>query len=193
MYVISVGTFWTIWLLVHLMLAVFLLGALTHQAVSVVMPVRKVAGAGGFVTRFRAVPAAGYATAVCVLWVLTFIVGSYIYTKYRIYIRIPIEQAGYWKTQGFFDFKEHVATICLTLLPAYWLFWKNAQNQEYNTARKVVTVYFAIACWFLFIVGHVLNNTRGCGSWARTQQPRVRRRLRHHGRHRPSSRPSPSR
>ena len=45
-------------------------------------------------TRFRAVPAAGYATAVCVLWVLTFIVGSYIYTKYRIYIRIPIEQAG---------------------------------------------------------------------------------------------------
>jgi hypothetical protein len=128
MYVISVNTFWTIWLLVHLMLAVFLLGALTHQAVSVMMPVRQVAGPGGFVTRFRAVPAAGYATAVCVLWVLTFIVGSYIYTKYRIYIRIPIEQAGYWNTQGFFDFKEHVATICLTLLPAYWLFWKNAQN-----------------------------------------------------------------
>ena len=92
------------------------------------------------------------------------LLGSYIYTKYRIYIRIPIEQAGYWKTQGFFDFKEHVATICLTLLPAYWLFWKNAQNAEYNTARKVVTVYLAIACWFLFIVGHVLNNTRGFGS-----------------------------
>src|SRR5262249_48374046 len=90
-------------------LAVALLGALTHQAVSAVMPVRQVAGPGGFVTRFRAVPAAGYATAICVLWILTFIVGSYIYTKYRIYIRIPIEQAGYWKTQGFFDFKEHVA------------------------------------------------------------------------------------
>ena len=164
MYIISVNTFWTIWLLVHLMLAVFLLEALTHQAVSVVMPVRKVAGAGGFVTRFRAVPAAGYATAVCVLWVFTFIVGSYIYTKYRIYIRIPIEQAGYWKTQGFFDFKEHVATICLTILPAYWFFWKNAQNPEYDTARKVVTVYLAISCWFLFIVGHVLNNTRGFGS-----------------------------
>jgi hypothetical protein len=35
------------------------------------MPVRQVAGPAGFVTRFRAVPAAGYATAVCVLWVLT--------------------------------------------------------------------------------------------------------------------------
>jgi len=75
---ISVPTCWTIWLLVHLLLAVGLLGALTHQAVSVMMPVRKVAGPGGFVTRFRAVPAAGYATAVCVMWILTFLVGSFI-------------------------------------------------------------------------------------------------------------------
>jgi hypothetical protein len=165
--IISVNTFWTIWLLVHLMLSVALIGALTHQAISVAMPVRHVAaGAGGpsFVTRFRAVPAAGYAAAVCVLWVLTFIVGSYIYTKYRIYVRIPIEQAGHWKTQGFFDFKEHIASIGLVLLPIYWYLWKNAQNSEYDTARKMVTVYLAVACWFLFIVGHVLNNTRGFGS-----------------------------
>jgi hypothetical protein len=158
---ISVGTFWTIWLLVHLVLSVALIGALTHQALSVLMPVRRVAGPGGFVTRFRAVPAAGYATAVCVLWVLTFLVGSFIYIKYRVYIRIPIEQAGHWKTQGVFDLKEHIASIGLVLLPAYWLFWKNAQNPEYDTPRKVVTVYLAVSCWFLFIVGHVLNNTRG--------------------------------
>jgi hypothetical protein len=161
---ISVNTYWTIWLLVHLILAVALLGALTHQAVSVLLPVHKAAGPAGFVTRFRAVSAVGYATAVCILWVLTFIVGSYIYTKYRIYVRIPIEQARFWWTQGFFDFKEHVASIGLTLLPAYWLFWKNAQNPDYDTARKMVTLYLALACWFLFIVGHVLNNTRGFGS-----------------------------
>ena len=113
MEIISVSTFWTIWLLVHLMLSVALIGALTHQAVSVAMPVRKIAGPAGFVTRFRAVPAPGYAFAVCVLWVLTFLVGSFIYVKYRIYIRIPIEQAGHWKTQGFFDFKEHIASIGL--------------------------------------------------------------------------------
>src|SRR5215467_370022 len=100
--IISVPTWWTIWLLVHLILAVGLLGALTHQAVSVLMPVRQPAGPPGIITRFRAVPAPGYAAAVCLLWVLTFIVGSFIYTKYRIYIRIPIEQAHYWKTQGFF-------------------------------------------------------------------------------------------
>jgi hypothetical protein len=161
---ISVNTFWTIWLFVHLILSVGLLGALTHQAVASVMPVRQMAGPPGFVTRFRAVPAAGYATAVCILWVLTFLAGSYIYTKYRIYIRIPIEQAQFWKTQGFFDFKEHVASIGLVLLPVYWYFWKNAHNPEYDTPRKMVTVYLAAACWFLFIVGHVLNNVRGFGS-----------------------------
>jgi hypothetical protein len=161
---VSVNTFWTIWLLVHLLLSVGLLGALTHQAASVLVPVRQVAGPSGFVTRFRSVQGVGYATAVCVMWVLTFIVGSYIYTKYRIYIRIPIEQAAYWKTQGFFDFKEHVASIGLVLLPVYWFFWKNARNPEYDTARKMVTLYLAAACWFLFIVGHVLNNTRGFGS-----------------------------
>ena len=113
---ISVNAFWTIWLLVHLLLAVALIGALTHQAVSVVMPVRQVAGTGGFVTRFRAVSGAGYATAVACCECSTFIVGPRgIYTKYRIYIRIPIEQADLWKTQGFFDFKEHVASIGLML------------------------------------------------------------------------------
>jgi hypothetical protein len=161
---ISVNTYWTLWLLTHLLLAVALLGSLTHQAVSVMMPVRKAAGPAGFVTRFRSVPAAGYATAVCILWVLTFIVGSYIYTKYRIYVRIPLEQATYWKTQGFFDFKEHVASIGLVLLPAYWFFWKNAQSPEYDTPRRMVTVFLALACWFLFIVGHVLNNSRGFAS-----------------------------
>jgi hypothetical protein len=160
---ISTNTFWTLWLFVHLILAVGLLGALTHQAMAVALPVRQ-AAAGGIVSRFRAVPAAGYATAVCVLWVLTFLVGSYIYTKYRIYIRIPLEAGHYYKTGGFFDFKEHVATLGLVLLPAYWYFWKNAQNPEYDNARKGVTLVLAAMCWFLFIVGHVLNNTRGFAS-----------------------------
>jgi hypothetical protein len=159
---ISTNAFWSIWLFVHLILAVGLLGALTHQAMAVALPVHR--PAGDIVTRFRAVPAAGYATAVCVLWVLTFIVGSYIYTKYRIYIRIPIEAAHDYKTGGFFDFKEHVATLGLVLLPAYWFFWKNAQDPQYDNARKGVTIILAIMCWFLFIVGHVLNNTRGFAS-----------------------------
>ena len=78
--------------------------------------------------------------------------------------RIPLEQGHYFKTGGFFDFKEHVATLGLVLLPAYWYFWKNAQNPEYDNARNGVTLVLAVMVWFLFIVGHVLNNTRGFGS-----------------------------
>ena len=47
---VSVNTFWTIVLIVHASLAVATLGALTHQAVSVAMPVRRVAGVDGFLT-----------------------------------------------------------------------------------------------------------------------------------------------
>ena len=117
---ISVSTFWTILFIVHALLAVALLGALTHQAMSVLMPVRQGAGAGGFVYPLPRRAGAGYATAVCVLWIVTFFFGAWIYTKYRIYVRIPIEQEGFWKTQGVFELKEHLATIGLGLLPIYW-------------------------------------------------------------------------
>ena len=158
----SVAAFWTILLIIHGLLAVALLGALTHQAVAVSMPVRQ--AAGNFVDRFRAVPAAGYATAVCILWVVTFIMGAWIYTKYRMYVRIPIEQQGYWKTQGVFELKEHLATIGLGALPVYWWFWKNARNAEYDSARRWLTVLLAAMVWFMFLVGHVVNNVRGFGS-----------------------------
>ena len=161
---ISVNTYWTILLIIHGLLAVALLGALTHQAMSVLMPVPQAAASAGFVTRFRSVQGAGYAAAVCVLWIATFIFGAWIYTKYRIYIRAPIEQEGFWKTQGFFEMKEHLATIGLGLLPIYWYLWKNSRNADYDSARKWVTLYLAGGCWFVFLVGHVVNNVRGFGS-----------------------------
>jgi hypothetical protein len=159
---VTVNTFWTILFVGHALCAVALLGALTHQAVSVLVPVRQAAGAG-FVTRFRAVQGAGYATAVCVLWIITFLLGAWIYVKYRTYIRIPLERANFWKTQGSFELKEHLVTIGLGLLPAYWFLWKN-KAPEYENARKWVTVVLAAFCWYAFLVGHLVNNVRGFGS-----------------------------
>jgi hypothetical protein len=161
---VSVNTFWTILLIIHGLLAVTLLGALTHQAMSVLAPVRQGAGPGGIVTRFRAVQGAAYATAVCVLWVLIFMFGMWLYTKYRMYVRIPIEQQGYWKTQGVFDLKEHIASMGLGLLPIYWYFWKNARNPEYDSPRRWLTVVLAAMVWYNFLVGHIVNNVRGFGS-----------------------------
>ena len=161
---ISVNTFWTILLIVHGLLAVTLLGALTHQAVAVLMPVRQATGPAGFVTRFRSVHGASYAAAICVLWIVTFVFGAWIYTKYRIYVRIPIEQDGFWKTQGAFEMKEHLVTIGLGLLPIYWFFWKNARDPDYDSPRRWLTACLAGMCWYIFLVGHVVNNVRGFGS-----------------------------
>ncbi len=160
---ISVHTYWTILFTIHALLAVALLGALSHQAMSVLMPVQR-ATAGAFTMRFRAVQGAAYASAICVLWIVTFVFGGWIYAKYRIYVRIPIEHEGFWKTQGFFELKEHAASIALGLLPIYWFFWRNARNPEFDGARKGVTVLLAGICWFNFLVGHVVNNVRGFGS-----------------------------
>jgi hypothetical protein len=164
---ISDTTFWTILLIVHGLLAIALLGAITHQAMSVLMPVRRVAGAAGepgIVTRFRSVQGAGYTAAVCVLWIVVYFFGAWLYTKYRMYVRIPIEAQGFWKTQGVFDLKEHVATIGLGLLPIYWFFWKNVRDPEYDSARKWLTVVLAAMVWYMFLVGHIVNNVRGFGS-----------------------------
>ena len=159
---ISVSTFWTILSIFHALLAVALLGALTHQAAAVLVPPR--AGAtGGFVTHFRSVSGPRYAAAVCVLWVLAFILGGWIYTKYRIYVRIPIEQEGFFKTLGAFELKEHLTTIGLGLLPFYWFLWKNVRNAAYGSSRKWLTVVLAAICWYSFLTGHIVNNVRGFG------------------------------
>jgi len=160
---IDVTTFWTILAMMHGLLAVALLGAITHQAMSVLAPVRQAAG-GGFVTRFRAVQGAGYAAAICVLWIVTYLFGAWIYTKYRMYVRIPIEAQGFWKTLGVFDLKEHITTLGLFLLPIYWYFWKNTGNPEYASPRRWLTVLMAAMVWYSFLVGHLLNNVRGFGS-----------------------------
>ena len=113
--------------------------------------------------RFRAVSGPSYAAAVCLLWVLAFIVGGWIYAKYRIYVRVPIEQEGFWKTLGSFELKEHLSTIGLGLLPFYWYLWKNVRDAAYDSARKWLTALLAAICWFAFLVGHVVNNVRGFG------------------------------
>jgi hypothetical protein len=157
-------TYWSILFICHALLAVALIGALTHQAAAVLAPAQRTAGAPGFVVRFRAVHGAAYATAVCVLWIVAFVLGAWIYTKYRTYIRIPIEEMGFWKTQGIFELKEHLASIGLGLLPAYWYFWKNAREPRYDSVRKGLTVTLAGMCWAMFLIGHVVNNVRGFGS-----------------------------
>ena len=152
---------WTALLIVHGLLAVALLGAITHQALSVWLPAPR--PAGHFVARFRAMPGAGYANAIVVLNGLTFVLGGIIYTEYRISVRTVVEQLGLWSQNGAFELKEHFAAIGLAILPAYWHYWRAPAAGEART-RDILTLLLAFIVWWNFLVGHILNNIRGFGS-----------------------------
>ena len=102
---------WIVLVITHGLLAFLLLGAITHQVVSVWAPLR--AKADHFVARFRAVGSAHYVNAVIVLYLATAALGSVIYTSYRITARLTLEQGHYWKSFGAFELKEHFIAIGL--------------------------------------------------------------------------------
>jgi hypothetical protein len=118
---------WIALVITHGLLAFLLLGAITHQVVSVWAPVR--AGAANFVSRFRAVGSANYANAIVVLYLVTASLGAFIYTNYRITARLTLEQGHYWKSFGAFEIKEHLIAIGLATLPAYWYFWRQPLDE----------------------------------------------------------------
>lgn len=146
-------------LIVHGLLAVALLGAITHQVVAVLWPAR--VAAGNFVTRFRGVPSTTYVTAVVVLYVVTALLGAVIYTHYTISARIAIIQLQLWKYYGIFEIKEHLAALGLGILPLYWFVWQNPSEPSLVRARAVLTSMLTVIVWWNFLVGHIINNVRG--------------------------------
>jgi len=147
-------------LIVHGLLAVALLGAITHQAWSVV-PRRAGAGTVSFVGRFRTVDSAAYATAVVVLFVVTAIGGALLYPQYRLDVRTALEDLQLRAANGVFEIKEHLVAVGLGVLPSYWLFWKAPLVPEQAAARRYLTWLLAFFVWWGFLVGHVLNNIKG--------------------------------
>jgi hypothetical protein len=151
----------TLLLILHGLLAVALLGALTHQTISVLLPARKTSYS--FVSRMRAVSAISYTSPVIVLYLATAILGAVIYTEYRIAVRVVLEQYDLWKANGAFELKEHFVAVGAGMLPAYGFFWR-AAAQEYSRARAAITATLAFIVWWSFLVGHIVNNIRGFGS-----------------------------
>ena len=149
-------------LILHSLLAVALLGAVTHQALSVWLPARKTASS--FVARMRGVTATSYVNAIVVLYALTALLGGIIYPTYRLNVRIVLEQMQLHVPNGAFELKEHFVALGLGMLPAYWYFWRRPLSEEHATIRRWVTVFIAIAVWYSFLSGHVANNFRGVGS-----------------------------
>jgi hypothetical protein len=162
---------YSIVVIVHLLLAITLLGALTHQTLALLWPAGPVVAAPGgrpatpALTRaYRAVRVNLYTNAVIVLFLLTALVGMFLYGPYRLSILPFFYGHGLKLFGGIFELKEHFVVIGLALLPVYWLLWKKVPLTEQVSYRKIVTAILAAFVWYSFLVGHVLNNLKGFGT-----------------------------
>ena len=149
-------------LIMHGLVAVALLGAITHQTVATWAAARE--RPGSFFGRFRAVPSAPFANAIVVLYVLSATLGGIVYLYFRVDVRPDLERAGQWQALGLFDLKEHFVAIGLALLPAYWVCWRRPRADEPARTRAALTAILAFIVWWSFLIGHILNNMRGFGS-----------------------------
>jgi hypothetical protein len=149
-------------LIIHGLVAVALLGAITHQTLATWAPAN--ARPGSFFGRLRAVQSSSYANAIVVLYTVSALLGGILYLYFRVDIRPVLERDGHWQALGLFDLKEHFISIGLGLLPAYWVCWRRPLANEPSLTRAALTTIFAFIVWWGFLIGHVMNNIMGFGS-----------------------------
>ena len=149
-------------LIVHGLVAVALLGAITHQTLAAWATTGT--RPGSFFGRFRSIPSASFANAVVVLYAGSTLLGGVVYLYFRVDVRPELERAGHWHVLGFFDLKEHFAAIGFALLPAYWIYWRRPGADEPAQTRTALTSILAFIVWWSFLTGHVANNIMGFGS-----------------------------
>lgn len=147
--------FWTI---LHGLVAIALVGAITHQGLSVW---RRPAPARRFFDRFRAVRAAGYANAVVVLYVVVFTMGALIYPIFVLDVKGTVADYGMRTTMGVFQIKEHLGVIGLGMLPSYWHFWHSVPLNQATATRRLLTTLIMVCVWWNLVIGHLLNNLKG--------------------------------
>jgi hypothetical protein len=148
-------------LITHGILAVLLLGAITHQAIAAAWPASK--RAPGFFNSLRSVNGMNYTNTVVVLFLVTFVLGLIVYPTYRVTVRTLLQEYHLFKPEGAFEMKEHLLALSLALLPIYWLLWRRPTGEN-RIARTAITSIIAVSVWWGFLTGHVINNIRGFGS-----------------------------
>src|SRR5262245_1451980 len=87
--------------IIHGLVAVALLGAISHQTLAAWAP----AGArpGSFFGRFRTIPSASFANAIVVLYLTSALLGAILYLYFRVDVRPVLERDRHWQAIGFFD------------------------------------------------------------------------------------------
>ena len=145
-------------LIIHGLIAVALIGGITHQAMALCWPAK---GGTSFLSSFRGVAAARYTMANIVLYLVSALLGAIIYPAYRLAVRPYLESARLNTINGTFELKEQFVAIGLGMLPLYWLVWRTPLDPKYAGARVAVTTMLCFVVWYGFLAGHILNNVRG--------------------------------
>jgi hypothetical protein len=146
-------------LMLHVLIAVALVGAITHQAFSVAR--RRPAPSRNLVDRFRNVNSTTFSNTVILLFAANAVLGALLYPRYRVDVRPTLEDLQLRAANGIFEIKEHFAAVGLGLLPVYWRFWRVPLAQQYAATRKYLTWTLAFIVWWNFLVGEILNNIKG--------------------------------
>lgn len=157
-------------LLLHVLVAVGLLGAITHQAAALLRQ-RPKAPCGGFLPRYAGVESRLFVKGVIVLYVASIVLGALIYPTYRLDARIALEELGLFWAVGLFEVKEHLGGIGLAMLPLYAFYWRPEPSVSrapagphlapHQLGRIGSTLTLTLVVWFDFVAGHILNNLRG--------------------------------
>jgi hypothetical protein len=145
--------------LVHALVSIALVGAITHQAISL-WRVPAVASRS-LLLRLRGVPGQGYTNAVIGLYLTNFALGIVLYPFYRLEVRPLLEDLYLLAPAGLFETKEHLAALGLGLLPLYWLAWQGTGGGTARRPRLAVTLLLAGFVWWALLAGHIANNIRG--------------------------------
>jgi hypothetical protein len=149
----------TVLLILHGLIGVVLLGALTHQTVS--MFCGRTDRNDSFVSRYTGVRQQTFTLSVVSLYLVGVTLGAIVYPSYRLNVRIPFEEMSLGWAIGLFEIKEHFAGIGVGVLPLYANSWRAPLAQTHRRDRYVLTSLLSFIVWWDFLVGHVLNNIRG--------------------------------
>ena len=149
-------------LIVHGLCAIFLLGALSHQAASC----WRQPGAGRATTLtagFMAVRGPLYGRAVAVSYVLTMLLGDVVYGPYRVDVKTMLFDLQLWPWNGVFEIKEHLVALGFFLLLPYAALWSHPLDPALARPRRWLTTVLALVVWYALVAGHLLNNLKGVG------------------------------
>ena len=150
-------------LIIHGLVAVALLGAITHQTLAAWAPAR--GRPGSFFGRFRAVPPASFANAVVVLYV-----GRRAARRNRVFVFPRRHQARLWSAPA--TGRRWASSTSRSISsPSGWRCCRptgfaGGGRLPTNSVRTraALTAILAFIVWWSFLIGHVVNNIRDFGS-----------------------------